>query len=73
MVEQKYGKSQPQSLFEALDELRKINQGERSIFLKINGVVDVMLDIHYFDESIRQLAEAERLTVQSADIDASGL
>jgi len=73
ILKQKYGDRKKEGLMDRLSDLKQIVQGDRSVVVKINGVIDVTMDIRYYDEPLRKLAEKERLEIEAKKVDASGL
>lgn len=69
IIKKKYGeiKKVPLSI------LQIISQGNRGVGTRCSGLFDGSLSIIYADSNLVELAENERITVESSKIDSSGL
>ena len=66
IIKKKYGNIVKNKLF----NLQVIMQGNRGV---ITGCVDVNLSINYSDSKLAELAENERIELESSKVDSSGL
>ena len=73
VLESKYGSKGKQDLFSALYDSESINHGDRYILTKVSGVFDVTLEVRYYDKKLKEVAEEERLEIESNKVDSSGL
>ncbi len=73
LLKQKYGAEEKEALFDAMGDVKRIEQGDRYIITKISGFTDVTLEIRYYDEGLEKLAETERLAEETRKADKSGL
>jgi hypothetical protein len=73
ILKQKYGEKKKEGLMDQLSDIKQIDQGDRSVVVKISGMMDVTMDIRYYDEPLRKLAEKERLELEAKKVDSSGL
>lgn len=73
ILKQKYGEKKKDGLMAQLSDLKQIDQGDRSVVVKISGMMEVTMDIRYYDEPLRKLAENERLEIEAKKVDSSGL
>ena len=60
-------------MFSALDDSESIDHGDRYILTKVSGVFDVTLEVRYYDKKLKEVAEEERLEIESNKVDSSGL
>lgn len=73
LLEQKYGKQEENNLVPNLYDAVLIRQSDRDIMVKVSGVFnDHTIDIRYFDNEIKALAEKERIEIESKKVDSSG-
>lgn len=73
ILQKKYGKIEKDQLFSSLYDVKQIDQGNRYVLTKCSGFGDVTLDIRYKDKKLEQLAENERIILESEKVDSSGL
>lgn len=73
ILQKKYGKENKQGLTSSVYDIKQIDQGNRYVLTKCSGFSDVTLDIRYYDKALEQLAENERILLESEKVDASGL
>ncbi len=73
LLEKKYGKGEKQGLLDSFNDLKRLDQGHRDILVRIIGFTDVVLEISYNDRPLVKLAEKERLEIEAAKVDDSGL
>ena len=66
LLTKKYGEKNPYGPF--------ISQGSnRWVATKCSGLFDVTLSIKYWDSKLKELAENERIELESSNVDSSGL
>jgi hypothetical protein len=73
ILKQKYGEKKKEGLMDRLSDIKQIDQGDRSVVVKISGMMEVTMDIRYYDEPLRKIAEKERLELEAKKVDSSGL
>lgn len=73
ILQKKYGKIAKDKPFSVMYDVKEIDQGEKKVFTKCTGFSDVNLSIRYKDKKLEQLAENERILIESERVDASGL
>jgi hypothetical protein len=73
ILQNKYGKQEKKDLFSSLNDAEMISQGDRYIMTKCSGFTDVTIDIRYKDKELEELAENERIHLESEKLDSSGL
>ena len=73
LLEKKYGKKGEEGLFDALMDVKQVSQGDRYIIVKVSGLMDVTIDIRYYDKKLREIAEKERIELEAQKVDDSGL
>lgn len=73
ILRQKYGELKEPGLFDAMGDVLMIDHGDRYIVTKISGFTDITFDIRYYDRELKELAEKERLELEAAKVDSSGL
>lgn len=69
IIKKKYGEIEK----DALSSLQVIMQGNRDVATKCSGLFDVKLTILYGDSKLAELAENERIELESSKVDSSGL
>ena len=69
ILKQKYG----EIVKHALSSRQGIEQGNRIVLIKCSGLFDVTLSIVYLDSKLADLAENERIALESSKVDSSGL
>ena len=69
IIKKKYG----EIVKDALSSLQAIMQGNRDVATKCSGLFDVKLTILYRDSKLAELAENERIELESSKVDSSGL
>jgi hypothetical protein len=73
ILTKKYGKPEnTNSMFSFMDT-ETIQNGNRTIITKCSGYSDVSIDIRYYDNNLKSIAEKERIELESEKLDASGL
>ena len=73
ILKQKYGDKKKEGLLEAMTDAKQIDQGDRSVMVKVSGMMDVTLEIRYYDDTLKDVAEKERLEIEAKKVDSSGL
>lgn len=73
LLNKKYGSQKKEGLMDSLYDVKQVDQGDRSVVVKISGIMDVTLDIRYYDDKLRTQAEKERIELESKKVDSSGL
>lgn len=73
ILQKKYGKPEKDGFTASLYDIKNIDQGDRYVLTKCNGYSDVTLDIRYRDNKLAELAENERIVLESEKLDSSGL
>ena len=73
ILEKKYGKAKKEGLMSALMDAKMIDQGNRYVLTKCSGIVDVTLEIRYYDMKLKNLAEKERISLEAKQVDDSAL
>ena len=73
ILQSKYGDLDKADFTDSLYDIKKINQGNRSILTKCNGFSEATLDIRYKDDELAKIAENERIIIESEKVDSSGL
>ena len=73
ILQKKYGKVKKGQLFSSLYDIKEIDQGNRYVSTKCSGFGNVSLDIRYKDKKLEEQAEKERIILESAKVDSSGL
>ena len=68
ILKNKYGESEKEGLFDSLSDLKQIDQGNRYIIVKVSGYSDVTIEIRYYDKSLAELAEQERIEIKASQI-----
>lgn len=69
IIKKKYGEIRKNKL----SGLQAIMQGNRSVATQCSGLFDVTLSITYIDSKLSDLAENERIELESSKVDSSGL
>lgn len=69
----KYGPGEKQGLFETMSDLKQIDQGNRYITVNVSGFGSGQLNLRYYDKALRDIAESERIAIESEKKDNSGL
>lgn len=74
IIKKKYGEIEKDEfgLYELYD-VRAINQGNKSVTTKCIGLFDAKLTILYRDSKLAELAENERIELESSKVDSSSL
>ena len=54
-------------------DVETIQSDNRKIITKCSGYSDVTIDIRYYDNDLKSIAEKERIELESEKLDASGL
>ena len=76
LLEKKYGGSDKESFSASMTEIfggKSVKQGERNILVKCSGFIDATIEIRYYDDNLRKIAEKERLEEEAEKVDSSGL
>jgi len=73
LLKKKYGVDEKQGILDTMGDVKRIDQGNRYVITKLNGFMDVTIDIRYYDSDLDKLAEAERLAAETKKADSSGL
>jgi len=73
LLEGKYGKRDEQGLLHSLYDTELIDQGNRSVMVKVTGFLDVTIEIRYYDRKLQDLAESERIELEGSKTDDSSL
>jgi len=82
LLKQKYGdgKKQEDKPFDALLDINRIDNGNRYIITKVNGIFSITLEIRYNDSSLENLATQEdvkinedRVKANAKKVDSTGL
>ena len=73
VLESKYGRKENQDWLSTLYDKESIDHGDRYILTKVSGVFDVTLEVRYYDKKLQEVAEEERLEIESNKVDSSGL
>ncbi len=73
LLTQKYGQGKGDNPFMSFADVKQIDQGDRSVLTKVSGFMDATLDLRYYDDTLRELAEKERLEIEASKADARGL
>ena len=73
LLQKKYGKQEKEGIFGSLYGVKQIDQGNRDVLVKCSGFMDVTIDIRYYDNALKKVAEKERLEVEGSKVDDSGL
>ena len=78
ILKQKYGEVDELSSALAIFQPHVINQqiieqGDRRVATVCSRLPDVDLSIHYYDARLNELAENERIELESSKVDSSGL
>ena len=73
ILSKKYGKSDNQDVMSSFMDIEKIAIGNRRILTKCSGYSDVTIDIRYYDDDLKLIAEEERIELESEKLDSSGL
>jgi len=73
ILQDKYGKPEKKDLFSRLYDVKMISQDDRYIMTKCTGFSDVTIEIRYGDNKLENLAENERIELESKKLDSSGL
>jgi len=73
LLQKKYGATKEQGLMEKLGDTRTISHGSRYAMTKLTGIIDVTIEIRYYDRDLQTEGEKERLAIEGKKVDASGL
>jgi hypothetical protein len=73
LLQQKYGTTEKEGMFDALYDTKQIRHGNRSVLTKVTGFGKVTIEVRYYDHDLEAIAEKERLAVEGKKVDASGL
>jgi hypothetical protein len=73
LLEKKYGKREEKGLLATLYDAEFIYQGDRYVMVKLTGFLDVTIEIRYYDSKLKDLAESERIELESSETDDSPL
>lgn len=73
MLQQKYGPPAEQGIDDVIDNAEKINQGNRYVMTRIDGLVEATLTLRYNDTDLEKLAEQERIAGAVQNTDKTGL
>lgn len=73
ILKDKYGENKENDLFSSLYDREIISQDDRYVMTKCDGYTDVTIEIRYEDKKYAQLAENERIELESKKLDSSGL
>lgn len=73
LLKQKYGTQEKPGIFDAIGDVKRIDQGNRYILTKISGFSDVTIEIRYYDGELEKLAEQERLASEVQKVGKTGL
>jgi hypothetical protein len=73
ILSDKYGNEEKQGLLSDLYDMKMITQGDRTIITKCSGFTDITMEIRYKDSQLQELAENERIKLESKKLDSSGL
>ena len=69
IIKKKYG----EIIKNPLSSRQVIIQGNRAVSTECRGLFDVRLIISYLDTKLSELAENERIELESSNVDSSGL
>jgi hypothetical protein len=73
ILNKKYGQSDNQGAISSFMDAESISQGNKRILTKCSGYSDVTIDIRYYDDNLKSIAEKERIELESEKLDSSGL
>ncbi len=78
ILEKKYGLKQEEGftsgMMEALAGLKFLSRGDRNVGVKCSGFIDdYQIEIRYYDTKLKELAEKERIELETEKIDTEGL
>ena len=73
ILTKKYGQSGNKDLMSNFMDVETIQSDNRKIITKCSGYSDVTIDIRYYDNDLKSIAEKERIELESEKLDASGL
>lgn len=72
ILEKKYGKRKDSGIVGSLYDAESIVKGDKSIMVKVTGFIDTTLEVRYYDDTLKALAEKERIEIESSKVDDSG-
>ncbi len=73
LLEGKYGKREENNLVNNLYDAVIVRQNDRDIMVKVSGVFgDHTIDVRYYDNKIKALAEKERIEMELKNVDSAG-
>ena len=73
LLQEKYGIKEKEGMFDSLRDMRRIEQGNRYILVKLTGFLDTSIEIRYCDYDLGKIAEKERLELEKKKVDGRGL
>ena len=73
ILKDKYGKEDDKGPLSSLSDSEIITQGDKYVMTKCSGYSNVTVEIRYQDTKYAELAENERIELESKELDSSGL
>lgn len=74
LLSKKYGQlTEPSGFSASIKKAKRLSVGGRSVLLLVDGFSSANLEIRYYDEALKALAEKERISIEAAKADPSGL
>ena len=73
IIQKKYGEAEKDGLISNMYDVKQVVQGKKRIITKCTGFTDVSLDIRYKDMELNEIADKERILIESEKVDSSGL
>lgn len=73
ILQKKYGKPEKGGLTSSFRDIKSIDQGNRSVLTKCTGYSDVTIEVRYTDKRLEDVAENERILIESEKLDSSAL
>jgi len=69
----KYGTGEKQGIFDGLNDAKRIDKGDRGIYVNVRGFSDGQLNLRYTDSVLEKKAKDEEIEVEAKKKDNSGL
>jgi hypothetical protein len=73
LLQQKYGGDQETGPADASNDAKRINRGNRSVAIKVDGLFGVAMEIEYFDKPLAEAAEKERIELAAKVVELGAL
>jgi hypothetical protein len=73
ILQKKYGKLKKRGLTSSFQYIKSIDRGNRNVLTKCSGFSNVTLEVRYTDKKLKEVAENERILIESENIDSSAL